>query len=131
MVDIKGLYKVGIDEIDAEHDAISKAGYDIHMRLMRGESSDVLLPLLRDYVGLIDRHFSNEERLAENLGKDHVKQHVCEHQRILEDLAQHVESLPDQELSRWKHGFIAMLDGLYRHVVVYDRILARDITGRT
>ncbi|MBS1189481.1 MAG: diguanylate cyclase [Rhodocyclaceae bacterium] len=124
------LFVTGLDTVDQQHRRLVELVNELSTSLIDGESQDdaalrVVIDKLADYA---DYHFTEEERLMEEVGVDprHVTHHVATHRKFVEQVAtmwnsRHTMSEPTGALLEFLIAWLSF------HILGEDQEMAQQI----
>ena len=117
------LYKVGIEQIDREHDELFVLSNSIHENIVKGAGNDALMDDLKSFESLLAKHFETEETLFPHYVYPFMAEHSQEHERLLSLFNTHMSTLAEQDRGKWARELIRTIDALCQHIIRYDLIL--------
>lgn len=107
-------FRIGIDEVDHEHQALIELINALHAALGEDRSSERVEAFLGDIYAGISAHFALEEKVMRARRYDDLAAHKADHERLLDDLRdlmdeQATGSILDEErfaarLAQWFGG---------------------------
>lgn len=116
-------YKVGIEQIDREHDELFVLATSIHAKVIKGAGNDALMNDLKSYASALAKHFETEETLFPQYEYPFMAEHTQEHERLLNVFNTHVSIIAEQERGVWARELINTMDALCQHIITYDLLL--------
>ena len=115
-------YRVGINVIDSEHQALFDLINDFHDKYAGGDTHGQLLGVLNRLVAYAEAHFQHEETLMREIGYPHL----AEHQQMHEQLYSSIFAL-NEKLSQ--HGATMNADTLrFLKTWITGHILQEDLS---
>lgn len=116
-------YKVGIEQIDREHDELLVLANSIHANIIEGVADDALMSDLKSYASAVAKHFETEETLFPQYEYPFMVKHAQEHERLLNELNTHVNNLAEHARKEWARELICTIDAFCQHIITYDLLL--------
>lgn len=114
----KDEYSVGIEAVDHEHKELIDLINRLHAQLSSRDGS--VEAFFGDLLKGISAHFALEERFMGEHGYDQLSQHKADHERLLDDLREMMDELPNDEQTA-DSGLAARLDAWFsRHFETHD-----------
>lgn len=117
------LYKVGIEQIDREHEELFVLAASIHEKVIMDVSHDALLNDLKAFADALEKHFETEEKLFPQYAYPFMADHSQEHERLLNAFNTHMANLTKQYHGKWAHELARNMDSLCQHIITYDLLL--------
>jgi hemerythrin-like metal-binding protein len=111
------LFKTGVQEIDAEHEAIDSLIARAHQ--VGEEKSEYL----HKVVGALLDHFRHEEEMCKHMGMPLKRAHVSEHERLTNELLALKTNVSDGSATELLHHIQKLLRD---HVGTFDQHITLD-----
>jgi hemerythrin len=86
LIEWRDEFKIGIDEVDFEHQELIDLINVSFSEADKKESNMVILYFLGDIYSKISAHFALEEKHMKELGYDQYEDHKQDHERLLDDI---------------------------------------------
>lgn len=125
------LYKVGIEQIDREHDELFVLANSIHANIFKGAGNDALMDDLKSFASTLTKHFETEETLFPQYAYPFMAKHAQEHEHMLNLFNTHMSTLAKRDRGTWAHELINTMDTLCQHIITYDLLLNGELENVT
>lgn len=79
-------YLIGVEELDFEHRDLLARLNELHLDILRGDSSEVIEACLAEVCIRVAAHFALEESYMKRTGFPHYDQHKKQHDAFLEEV---------------------------------------------
>src|SRR5690242_9739423 len=98
MFEWKPEYRIGIPEIDVQHQRLFALAEELHLARSQGKSKLLLEQALRRLLAYTKVHFAAEEELMRSCGYAGAAAHKREHDRLTEQVVQFHERFQQQDV---------------------------------
>lgn len=93
LIEWRDEFRIGLPEVDAEHQALIAQINALHRDLDAGAAPERVADALGSIVAAITAHFALEEKDMSALGYDGYAAHKAQHERLLDEIFDIVEEL--------------------------------------
>lgn len=111
LVEWRDEYKIGIEEVDLEHQELIELINQSYSEAKEKGSAMAVMDSLGEIFSKISAHFALEEKVMRELNYDQYEEHKEDHERLLDsirDIMEDVSGLDDEEFGKQlKHWFVS------------------------
>jgi hemerythrin len=93
----KDSYSVGVPAVDHEHQELIELMNQLQKALTSAQPENAVAEVFGDLFRAISSHFALEERFMREHGYDQTAQHKADHERLLDELRDIMDSYHDHE----------------------------------
>ncbi len=113
-------YRVGIAQIDAEHQYLFKLINEFHHEHTRGGKSQDVLMVLNRLVAYAEEHFQREEALMQSIGYPRLERQHDLHEKLFSSIFSLNEKLSRNSVKVDSETLRFLKDWLVEHIVKED-----------
>ncbi|MCW5982680.1 MAG: hemerythrin family protein [Bryobacteraceae bacterium] len=120
-----GHYRVGIGEMDRDHEALIELLNRLDEQFRNGENAEALQATLRRLVTEAQTHFRMEERLMKRLAYPRKDAHKAQHDFLIGHVAEFQREFEAGKAELTESVMTYLRDWLRDHLLVSDKQLGR------
>lgn len=98
LIEWKDEFKLGIAEVDHEHEEMIELINTAHAQMQSNASAEAVSDFLGEIYAKISAHFALEEKMMRDSGYDEFAQHKEEHEQLLDEIRDLMDAYEDGEL---------------------------------
>lgn len=106
-------FEIGIPAVDYEHRSLIELINSLHSSLGARASKDEVADFLAQIYKEISLHFALEERIMRETGYDEYADHKAEHERLLDEIREIMDSHEDDAYYAYADALGARLDAWF------------------
>jgi len=114
LIEWQERFRIGVPSVDYEHQELIGLLNELYAGLGSGADQEDTVAFLGEVYARISAHFALEERVMRECGYDELAQHKGEHEKLLDDIREIMDSYEDgifegsmEELGRRLEGWFA------------------------
>lgn len=117
----KDSYRIGITEIDDQHQKLVSMINELHDSMKAGASTETCHKILKEVVEYTDYHFKTEERLFEQYNYADKVSHIKEHNDLRAKAVDHLNHYKEKPLMSSLEVMSFLKEWLNHHILEVDQ----------
>lgn len=117
----KENYKIGVPEIDEQHQYLIGAINDLHEAISKGHGHDYSEKVLSKLIDYVEFHFSAEENLMEKVEYPEMEEHCLEHLLLKSRVLAFQKRFKEEREPLSEDLMLFLRDWLENHITVVDK----------
>jgi hemerythrin len=114
-------YKIGVPEIDKQHQYLMGAAHDLHEAILNGHGHDHIEKVLNKLVDYVEFHFSTEEDLMKKVEYPETDEHCLEHLSLKTRIIYFRQKFTEGSEPLSEYLMLFLRDWLENHITVVDK----------